>query len=58
MMDSLTPFPAWDAIRGKWEPQGIKHSAIWEYSDQSVLHSDVMQKGFFGVHNERVRNPE
>ncbi len=39
-------------------PQGIQHSSVGEYPDQSVFDSDVMQEGFLGIHNERIRDPK
>lgn len=39
-------------------PQGIQHSSVGKYPDQSVFDSDVMQEGFLGIHNECIRDPK
>ncbi len=39
-------------------PQRVKDSSVGEDADEPVLHSDIVEERLFGVHNERVRDPE
>lgn len=47
-----------DPVNDTSLPQGIQHSSVGEYPDQSVFDSDVMQEGFLGIHNECIRDPK
>lgn len=39
-------------------PQRVENGPVGEDADQSVLHSDVVEEGLLGVHDEGVGNPE
>lgn len=39
-------------------PEGIEDSAIAEDSDESVIHSDIVQERPFGIRNEGIRDPK
>lgn len=47
-----------DPVNDTSLPQGIQHSSVGEYPDQSVFDSDVVQEGLLGIHNERIRDPK
>lgn len=39
-------------------PQSVEDGPVGEDADQPVLHSDVVEEGLLGVHDEGVRDPE